>query len=251
MLQLSKILGIPPSTILIWPLYPCAHFRRGPKIFKKGNQEDLVLSKGALFCLKWRKRGPWDKKRKPKGGPKSTKKSLEGNQNGHSALWRCTPLDYATILCLCHLSVKHQHHHIHPLFLWFTHQTPQRRYLSHLSLRNLFFLLMKSILPINGIYSSYWWNLFFLLMESILPIDGTTFSLVHAWAVPVARILAFICSCAVKREGVFRSKMCKCWILTIHCSIRGLEFWIYDLRLNYKISTLNLARNIFFMLSSS
>ena len=52
----------------------CAHFRRGPKIFKKGNQEDLVLSKGALFCLKWRKRGPWDKKRKPKGGPKSTKK---------------------------------------------------------------------------------------------------------------------------------------------------------------------------------
>ena len=42
MLQLSKILGIPPSTILIWPLYPCAHFRRGPKIFKKGNQEDLV-----------------------------------------------------------------------------------------------------------------------------------------------------------------------------------------------------------------
>ena len=41
-------------------------------------------------------------------------------------------------------------------------------------------LLMKSILPTDGIYSSYWWNLFFLLMESILPIDGTTFSLVHA-----------------------------------------------------------------------
>ena len=110
---------------------------------------------------------------------------------------------------------------------------------------------MKSILHTDGIYSSYWWNLFFLLMESILPIDGTAFSLVQAWAVPVAEILAFICFCAVKVEGVFRSKMCKYWILTTHCSIRGLKFWIFDLRLNYKISTLNLARNIFFMLSSS
>ena len=127
-----------------------------------------------LFCLKWRNGGPWDKKGDLRGTQTYKKKSPEGNRNwnGHSALGRCTHLNYATILCLWNLSVRHQHHHIHPLFLWFTHQTPHRRYLSHLLYISssycwnlFFFTLMVSILPTGGIYSSSWWNQFFLLTE--------------------------------------------------------------------------------------
>ena len=78
MLLLSKILDTPPSPIVIWPLYPCANFRRGPKIFKKGSQKRTWLwAKDRLLSAllpEMEKKGTLRQKGRPQGDPNPQKK---------------------------------------------------------------------------------------------------------------------------------------------------------------------------------